>query len=798
MQGPLLGQFLPATLITRLREDPEDMVKSFDGDFDSPELIWDQSMRSEFRNELDKHLDKCLSDRERIGPDHQFSLPPEARVRYKKLDDELYIGGVYVSRFLKEPTYNLRDPTTFLELLLQRWKNELERYCMDPQRQSMEVDSTMLTQACQDTLQLVTTASVFLCKVRESLCEKLSQWGYMPRSMYFMQQSLVNELLGTPLLSVVRILHVAANHIANVESIALSGGVDGKQGIVDLSIQAIGKSELHPDCAFMVEMLKKVYVGALGDIKATRKQAARSTENIPSVNTLSQNHLAAMAPSPAPGEGPVRKKVNVGDDPLGMFVPATNPAMSLGQGHPQRDSSAALFEHSQLPHQQSGYLQTRESFQREQSMVYPPSQPSVVAYSQQSVPQMSGAYDQLRSDYSYSHQHTGHSGMYSQRINNPQNTHEQDQGQSSGPYTRNDQQLSSGRTFQQPSYQQRSVETERQNQPQHQHAVFVSNQAYTKTAASQFTNPNSLRGIPPRQGTGDRDLFTHQHSHQHMTEGSNTQRADHHLHLPQIPTNQSAHSYQLPTNQGHPHAQPQGAPNQPSASVPLYRLPQVHFQNQGYVATQNQTPVQSGVQQYSQGQARSFLDLTQPQTQRNHPKTLQATSTLPIPATQSPFHPSFQGPRMVETVEGMQPPAPSTEGTEIDARSKPDPNVTAEQQAVSTDGAPGAAQGRVVLLQQALSFDLCEFLVDKVLENPTLQNVKDPSGAKVHSIELLKLLTKDPGYGAKFKLVLEKLPAWKKYKSQDHSLLITGHEQKTDYFLTDGGSGEPKKMLTEN
>lgn len=153
---------------------------------------------------------------------------------------------------------------------------------------------------------------------------------------------------------------------------------------------------------------------------------------------------------------------------------------------------------------------------------------------------------------------------------------------------------------------------------------------------------------------------------------------------------------------------------------------------------------------------------------------------------------------MVETVEGIQPPAPSTEGTEIDARSKPDPNVTAEQQAVSTDGAPGAAQGRVVLLQQALSFDLCEFLVDKVLENPTLQNVKDPSGAKVHSIELLKLLTKDPGYGAKFKLVLEKLPAWKKYKSQDHSLLITGHEQKTDYFLTDGGSGEPKKMLTEN
>jgi hypothetical protein len=116
---------------------------------------------------------------------------------------------------------------------------------------------------------------------------------------------------------------------------------------------------------------------------------------------------------------------------------------------------------------------------------------------------------------------------------------------------------------------------------------------------------------------------------------------------------------------------------------------------------------------------------------------------------------------------------------------------------MSEDGAPGSAQGRIALLRQALACKLCHFLVDSVLENPTLADVRDPAAAKVHTIELLKLLSKDPGYGPKFKLILDTLPAWKKYKSQDHSLFITTAEQKSDYFLTDGETGTPKKLLTQ-
>jgi hypothetical protein len=92
---------------------------------------------------------------------------------------------------------------------------------------------------------------------------------------------------------------------------------------------------------------------------------------------------------------------------------------------------------------------------------------------------------------------------------------------------------------------------------------------------------------------------------------------------------------------------------------------------------------------------------------------------------------------------------------------------------------------------------IAKVLIENVLENSTLSKVKDPAAVAVHTVELLKLLATDPGYGMKFSLYLEMITAWKKYKTQEHSLFITGPEQKADYFLTDGGERGGTKLLTK-
>ena len=286
-------------------------------------------MRGELRKALGDQLEVIIKARkDGGGPCSDFVLGPEAFVRYSNLERELYIGGVYVSRFLKEPTYNLRDPTAFLELLLQRWTKELESYT-SPDNNVAKSTDTAITTAEQDVLELVTTASVYLCKVRESLCDKLASWGYMPRSVMFLDRVLEMNLTGTPLLSVIRLLHVASDRMANVEALALVGHSDGRAGVVDFTLKAIGGADsLHPDSAFMIEFLKKTYRVALGDLKKARPQQGFA-DGFPQQHQ--QPSFIAMAPSPAPGEGPVRKKVSVGDDPLA--------AMMMAQSAPQQQQS---------------------------------------------------------------------------------------------------------------------------------------------------------------------------------------------------------------------------------------------------------------------------------------------------------------------------------------------------------------------------------------------------------------------------------------------------------------------------
>ena len=131
----------------------------------------------------------------------------------------------------------------------------------------------------------------------------------------------------------------------------------------------------------------------------------------------------------------------------------------------------------------------------------------------------------------------------------------------------------------------------------------------------------------------------------------------------------------------------------------------------------------------------------------------------------------------------------------VDARTAPAPAFLALEKSKNTPGAPGCAHSRAALLTAVQVNGTLRFILNDVLENPSAADVVDPSSLKVHSVNLLKLLVKDPGFGDLFALTLDQLRAWKKYSSQDHSLFITGTQQKVDYFLTDGGAKD-RKLLT--
>ena len=738
------------------------MLEVFDVESESPELIWNGSMRAELRKVLGKVLDDILAKGSvGDGKEKDFTLPSSVRASFPALEAELYIGGVYVSRFLKEPTYSLRDPTSFLEHLLQRWVKELETFTSGGN--GVGPATNALAKAEQDILTSVTTAIVFVCKVRDTLCDKLAEWGYMSRALDLLEEVLDKELVGTPLLSLVRLLHVAAGRMPNVEALAVVGQ-GGRRGVVGFLLRSINSDPLHEDSAFMVEALKIIFETSLGDLKKIKQlKKAPQMEHQPG--------MVSVGPSPAPGEGPVRKRVE-GMHPLGEPF-GTTPQLQPSGGQSQTTIQQAVQQ--PIPGQPSSFVERQRHLMQSQQ------QSNTQALYGQFAPAPQQQTQTPLQQSVFGQQHA--------QFQNP-------------PYGR-----------QQPTFQQRNV------------TIPDGQQTYPSRFSS--TIPSHSPAMPSLARSDDlsrqrQQLYQQPHFRQQQQQQYGANRAQTTSEIPHPALSQSQNIYgqnqQQQSSFGQryqPSSNPQGVPtlqsqgslpsSQPSVTVthvsatqpsssanPLTSHSQtMHNSSQG-INSLEYHPV--GPQQMPQP--------TQPVQQQ------QAQLQGHDPQQQGFYQPQPIGPGQL--VQGPQPgslysqapppvsapPQPPMEGTGIDARqTQEDPNAMAEQQAMTSEGAPGAARGRVALLQQALACDLCEFLVNNVLENPGLTGVRDPDGAKVHSIALLKLLTKDPGFGPKFKLVLSGIPAWAKYKSQDHSLLITGHEQKADYFLTDGSSGE-KKLLT--
>ncbi|CAM9816075.1 unnamed protein product [Phaeothamnion confervicola] len=106
-------------------------------------------------------------------------------------------------------------------------------------------------------------------------------------------------------------------------------------------------------------------------------------------------------------------------------------------------------------------------------------------------------------------------------------------------------------------------------------------------------------------------------------------------------------------------------------------------------------------------------------------------------------------------------------------------------------------RGFVAMATTALDEGLVRFAVQEVLESPELMvagAVLDPSATKVHIVELLKTLAAHPSLAARMADLFDDLPAWRKYKHQDHDLFMAT-EAPVDYFLTDDTEALGRKLL---
>jgi DnaJ family protein C protein 13 len=115
----ILRRFLPEPLVVQLKKKSGPAVlKVFDDVVENPEIVWTAEMQGELRRSLiSLTVEKAGFDTFQLVP----VLTPEFVVKYRQLDDELYLGNVYLRLFLKQASFRLSNTIYFLEKLVRNF-----------------------------------------------------------------------------------------------------------------------------------------------------------------------------------------------------------------------------------------------------------------------------------------------------------------------------------------------------------------------------------------------------------------------------------------------------------------------------------------------------------------------------------------------------------------------------------------------------------------------------------------------------------------------------------------------------
>ncbi len=288
-----LVRFLPGTVANSVRDvkDPAETLKQFDVESETPALVWNKSMRGTLRaavaEEYKRYREAC-PDGGAEGPEgHAWQLKHDYTVHYPELDGELVVGGIYLRLFLKEPTFDLPLPLEFLEQLLLKFFGDLEAQLSEQgvARHNAAVaaaakaseagaaadgegggggaeDGTagiMVIKAADETLSLVTSAIVYLLKVRLPLCDQLASWGYTPRLVALLKTAVDVGALGAPAISCVRVIHQVSEATQCIEALVAS-----EDGVL-VQLLRLLRPTLCKDTAFVVETIKRMFIHGKGE-----------------------------------------------------------------------------------------------------------------------------------------------------------------------------------------------------------------------------------------------------------------------------------------------------------------------------------------------------------------------------------------------------------------------------------------------------------------------------------------------------------------------------------------------------
>jgi DnaJ family protein C protein 13 len=240
-------------------------LQALDAVCENPEFIWTAEMQGELRDELTALMGTTSSA-------SAFQTPPiigvDYAVRYRQLQAEIYVGGVYIRLFLKQPTFRLTNPVLFCEKLVEFWESSFNiQVPLKATRAGVDFtesasDSRAVVLGNEDFLTLLTSCIICAAKGEPTIVEHFISWGFVHAQCDMLKRALSAGRRGSPVVCVIRILLQLVGNVDVVDNLA-SAKVDVIQQLTDClqadASKSIDVSVLPKDAAIIVELMKKIF-----------------------------------------------------------------------------------------------------------------------------------------------------------------------------------------------------------------------------------------------------------------------------------------------------------------------------------------------------------------------------------------------------------------------------------------------------------------------------------------------------------------------------------------------------------
>ena len=115
-----MSKFFPLAIIDALKMDPRGAVMVLDSTAETPELIWNPVMKKDVGTFIAK-MTKAFHAKQLTDPTVKWQVPDSFTYKYKDLENELCVGGVFIRVLNKNPTTPLNNPNTFTDGLMSKY-----------------------------------------------------------------------------------------------------------------------------------------------------------------------------------------------------------------------------------------------------------------------------------------------------------------------------------------------------------------------------------------------------------------------------------------------------------------------------------------------------------------------------------------------------------------------------------------------------------------------------------------------------------------------------------------------------